>query len=301
MKLATTTGDFAQQISLGLDTLVHISEAGFKYVDYSFISDYNNKNGIFSDDFEGYIASLKKEAKRLGLTFVQAHAPMARPIVEDENYQPFIDANIKCIKACKKLGIKNLVVHSGYDRGISKKECFERNKKFYTPLLKAAGEYDVYILTENFNKADVEGIYWIDNAPDLKELVDFVNHPYFKCCWDTGHANHQEMPQHEALELLGDRVYALHVQDNRGDNDSHVAPFTGSLNIDSLIYGLKKINFKGYFTFEATEMLLTERWRRKFDEDTRLLKAPLHLRKIAETLLYETGKHILSAYDMFEE
>ena len=65
MKLATTTGDFSQQISLTLDTLPHIAEAGFKYVDYSFISDYNNKNGIFSDDFEGYIEALKKEAKRL--------------------------------------------------------------------------------------------------------------------------------------------------------------------------------------------------------------------------------------------
>lgn len=301
MKLATTTSDFAQHFSSNIDTLAHIKDAGFKYVDYSFIIDYVNGSGIFSEDEEGYLAALKKEAQRLGLTFVQSHAPMARPIVEDENYLPFIEANKKCIRACAALGIKTLVVHSGYDKGISKEECFERNRKFYMPLLEEGKKYGVYILTENFNKMDVEGVYWIDNAPDLKELVDFVNHPYFKCCWDTGHANHQAMPQHEALELLGNRVMALHVQDNRGENDSHVAPFTGSLNIDSLIYGLKKIDFKGYFTFEATEMLLNERWRRKFEADTRLLKAPLHLRKLAETLLYETGKHILSQYDMFEE
>ncbi len=41
--------------------------------------------------------------------------------------------------------------------------------------------------------------------------------------------------------------------------------------------------------------------RRPFPEDTRLLNVPLELRIKGENLLYEIGKHILTAYDCFEE
>ena len=47
------------------------------------------------------------------------------------------------------------------------------------------------------------GLYWIDNAPDLLAMVEAVNHPLFHAVWDIGHANMQEMPQHEALQIIG--------------------------------------------------------------------------------------------------
>lgn len=299
MKLATTTGDFSAYTALQEESMQYIRKAGFRYIDYNFGMDYNNHCGVYSSDWKEYLKKLQEHAHNLEMTFVQSHAPMGRPIAPDN--KAFTQATIRCIESCGMLGIPTLVVHSGYLPDISKEETFERNKEFYQALFPAAETYQVNILVENFNKMSVANMYWIDNAADLRALIDYINHPLFHACWDTGHGNMQETPQDEALRLLGEHVYALHVQDNFGDNDSHMAPFCGTLNLDSLLHGLKDIHYKGYFTFEAGRMLLPANGRRTFDKDQRLAQASLDLRIKAEQLLYETGKYILTTYDCLEE
>lgn len=298
MKMATTTGDFSAYTSSQKESMTYIREAGFRYVDYNFGMDYKNRTGVYSTDWRGYLENVKEHAKDLGLTFVQSHAPMGRPIAEDN--RAFVEDTKRCIESCSILGIKNIVVHSGYLPEISKAECFEKNKVFYNELLAFAEPFGVNILVENFNKMCIDNMYWIDNAAELRELIDYVNHPLFHACWDTGHGNMQETPQHEALRILGEHVYAVHVQDNFGNDDSHMAPLCGTLNIDSLMHGLKEINYKGYFTFEAGRMFLPAEGKRTFDGEARILQAPLALRIKAEALLCEIGKSILNAYECLE-
>ncbi len=299
MKLATTTGDLRAYTDTA-GTLKHFKQAGFRYLDYNFGSDFNDGTGAFSKEWRAYIDNLQKTAESLQMQFVQAHAPMGSPIIENDKQKALIDGTKRCIEICAILGIKNLVVHSGYDYGLSKEETFAKNKVFYLDLLHFAENYDVNILTENFNKM-IDERYWVDNAQDLKELIGYVDHPLFHACWDAGHGNLQELPQHEALKILGEQVYAVHVQDNLGDIDSHMSPFFGSLNLDSFMYGLQEIGYQGYFTFEATKMMQPVFGRRSFEKDQRLFKVPLDLRVKAEGLLFEIGKCVLEAYDCFEE
>lgn len=297
MKLATSTGDFFGYTSNQIEIIEYIAAAGFKNIDYAFGIDYRRNNGIFSDDLEGYTYALKAKAKELGVKFVQAHTPMGAPLEMDG---AFIEANLRCIDFCNELGIKNIVVHAGYREGLSKEENFEENKKFFQKLLARAENYGVNILVENFNKMG-DKIYWVDNAPDLLQMVEYVNHPLFNAVWDTGHGNQQSLPPHESLKILGKYVKALHVQDNMGDLDSHLAPFFGNQNLDSLMHGLIDIGYNGYFTFEADNIMLPGVHRKPFADDNRLLEPPLSLRIEAEKFLYQIGKAILSAYDCFEE
>ena len=300
MKLATTTGDFSMYTDSPEKAMEYIKESGFSYIDYSFGYDYRYRNGIYSSDPKGHIENLKRTADRLGVQFVQSHAPMGRPIADD-NAQ-FIEDNIKCIQACGELGIKTIVVHSGYAYYLTKEQVYEKNKAFYMPLLEAAEKWGVNVLVENFNKMCVENVYWIDNATDLREMVDYVNHPLFHACWDAGHANMQDMPQHEELKKLGNHVYAIHVQDNfGGEDDCHIAPYFGSLNLDSLMNGLLDIGYKGYFTFESSRVFLPTDQRRQYPKDTRLLHPPVELKIMVEKLIYEIGKHALTSYNCFEE
>lgn len=300
MKIATTTGDFSKYVQSQEEAMRYLSQAGFKYLDYSACMDYQKKNGIYSNDWKHHIERIKHLADSLGVQFVQAHAPMGRPIEKGEYHTLFVQDTKRCIECSAALGIKNIVVHSGYERGITKEENFERNKEFFDELLLCAEKYDVNILVENFNRMGFEDIYWIDSAPDLREMVDFVNHPLFHACWDVGHGNMQPMPQDESLRILGEHVYALHVQDNWGNDDSHIPPFFGTVNLDSLMSGLEEISYKGYFTFEADNFFGNPP-RRTFEKDSRLLQVPLELRIKAENLLYEIGKTILSSYHCFEE
>ena len=301
MKLATTTGDFQAYTFDQKDAVRKIHEAGFRYIDYSFGMDYRNASGIFGKNPQAHLDEMKRLAQELGISYVQAHAPMGDPIAKNPSHRDFVDATNRCIAACGALGIQNLVVHSGYEKGISVEENFARNKEFYEELFPTAEKYGVNILTENFNKMWDPQTYWIDNAEDMRAFLDYVNHPLFQCCWDTGHANLQEMPQHEEIKRIGKDVYALHVQDNPGNGDYHMAPFFGSSNLDSILNGLLEIGYHGYFTFEADAMLCPVYRKRPYEKDKRLLLPPMEIKEKAERLLYDIGKHILTAYQCFED
>lgn len=296
MKLATTTADFGAYHLTQQETVGHICQAGFRYIDYNFGLDYNRRNGAYSDSWKEHLADVRAHAERLGASFVQAHSPMGKPILRGDYHTDFVNDTIRAIEGCAILGIPNIVVHSGYEQDISKEECFERNRDFFMELMPAAEQAGVNILVENFNKMCIDGMYWVDNAPDLRAMIDYVDHPLFHACWDTGHGNMQELPQDEALRILGHHVYALHVQDNLGDNDTHLAPYCGTLSMDSLMNGLKDIGYKGAFTFEACNFFLPAGKRRPFEKDERLLLPPLNLKLMAESMLLEIGKTALTAY-----
>lgn len=299
MKLATTTGDFRAYTDSQSEIIQHLHAAGFRYIDYSFSNDYYYKNGAYSADWSDYSIALKEQAAALGMQFVQAHAPMGRPI--EKGNRTFVEDTIRCIEVCHLLGIPNLVVHSGYEKFISVEECFARNKDFFLQLLTVAEQYNINILVENFNKMWDKDTYWVDNAADLLKMIEYIDHPLCHAVWDTGHGNLQEMPQHEELKLLGKHVMALHIQDNSGNNDEHLIPFQGTLNLDSVMHGLAEIGYNGYFTFESRSTFLPADRRREFAEDTRLSQIPLALRIQEEHLLYEIGKFILTSYNCFEE
>lgn len=301
MKLATTTGDFSAYTTSQSDAIRWIREAGFRYADYNFHMDAAAQQGIALPDWKKQMEAVRRTAEEIGITFVQSHAPMGKPLVQDEHYPRFMELNRRCIEACAMLGIPNIVVHSGYAPNLSVEETFERNKAFYGELLPVAERFGVEILTENFNRMYKPDVYWVDSAEDLRALIDYIDHPLLHACWDAGHGNLQELPQDQALRLLGNHVHALHVQDNLGDKDTHIAPFFGTLNLDALMHGLADIGYSGYFTFEASRMLLPAAQRRPFAADGRLACAPVELRVKAEALLYEIGRTVLDQYGCLEE
>lgn len=299
MKLATTTGDFFSYTHSQALSLQYIRECGFRYADYAFSCDRKDRTGVYGEDPAAYISDISKQLERLDMRLCQAHAPADKPL--GDGREALIADTIRCVEACGAWGIPNLVVHTGYAKGITREECFAQNKAFFTPILKAAEQYGVCILAENFNKMCREGVYWIDNAPDLLSFVAYMDHPLLQAVWDVGHANMQPMPQSEALRMLGKHVRALHIQDNMGMSDSHSLPFSGTLNLDDVMTGLIDIGYDGYFTFEVRNVFSPESTRRSFEGESRLHPAPLSLRLAAERYLYELGKCVLETYHCFEE
>lgn len=299
MKLATTTGDFSGYTLNQAESLRYIREAGFRYADYSFGSDYSHRMGAFSENCEAYYDEINRVTEELGIRLVQAHSPMGSPLADDGGR--FIADTVRCVDACGAWGIPNLVVHSGYTPGLTVEETLAANKRFFAPILERAERYGVNILVENFNRMCVPGLYWIDNATDLLRLIELVDHPLFHAVWDAGHANMQETPQDEELRLLGGHVRALHIQDNRGDTDSHLLPFLGTMSLDAVMNGLRDIGYSGYFTFEVGGIFTSPQERRPYTADTRLAQAPLALKQAAERYLYELGKCVLETYGCFEE
>lgn len=299
MKLATKTGDFYSYTGSQIASLRCIREAGFRYADYSFSYDHASRTGVYAEDHEAYFQEVNRAAAEIGITLVQAHSPMGTPLTDPDGR--FLADTLRCVDACGAWGIPNLVVHSGYTRGLTKEETLESNKRFFLPLLERAEAYGTNILVENFDRMCIDGMYWIDNATDLLALIELVDHPLFHAIWDAGHANMQEMSQDAELRLLGSHVRALHIQDNRGDRDAHLLPFLGTMNLDAVMHGLLEIGYTGYFTFEVGGIFTPLDQKRLYEADTRLAGNPLALRQAAERFLYDIGKCVLEAYGCFEE
>lgn len=299
MKLATRTTDFFNYTGSQTESMALIRDAGFRYIDYSFVCDYKDRTGIYGEDFPRYLDTVAETADRLGVKLVQAHAPMGAPL--DDPDGSFLAETLLCVEACGRWGIPNLVVHSGYLSYPSKEDTFARNRDFFLPLLRKAEEYGLNILVENFYGISDPNFFWIDNATDLRRMIETVDHPLFHAIWDVGHANFQPMPQNEELKILGDHVKAIHVHDNPGDRDIHLLPFQGTTDFDSVICGLQDIGYKGYFTFEVGTFFHPVSARRQDCEETRLHKPTVALQMATEKYLYNLGKTILEAYGLFEE
>lgn len=297
MKIATTTGDFGAYSNSMAYTIDLMEQTPFRHLDSNLGTKPLKDNGFLENDWLEKVKKLREYAASKGMDFVQAHAPMGRPLVKDEAYEDFLFMTKRSVEVAHYLGSGNIVVHSGYRLGISKEQCFEENKKFYEEILKVAEPLGICILTENFNKMCVENMYWVDNVADELALIEYVDHPLLQACWDTGHGNMQDTTQYEAVTTLGEHLRALHVQDNLGNDDHHMAPFCGTLDLDSLMRGLQKVNYSGYFTFESGRMLLPKGTRKREFEDGVLEQAPLDIKLDAERLLYKIGEHVLRSYN----
>ena len=202
------------------------------------------------------------------------------------------------------LGIKNTVVHNGCREGLSKEAWFAENKAFYEKLLPTAKRCGVNILCENSTASNMGTAYFINTGKDMREFIEYVDHPLVHACWDTGHAN-CEGSQYDEIMALGDELYAIHYNDNHGTKDDHVAPFLGRLNHDEVISALIDVDFKGYFTLECDSSLVRyDQWtgmRRRFEKSAKLREPQLFMQKHLEKLLYDTGVYILKTYNCYED
>ncbi len=303
MKLATTTADFDSYCHSYDECLERIRAAGFRYVDLNLYTVSEHKSLLLNDDWRRVADSLLDTAQRLGLTFVQAHAPGGNPMKE-ETVAELVTVTNRTIEVCGALGIKNVVVHSGWAPGAGKEAYFERNRAFYKKLFPAMEACGVNVLTENTTRANMGENYAFFDGADMKAFIEYVDHPLFHACWDTGHGN-IEGDQYDQLVTLGKDLYAIHLNDNRGGQDEHLIPFMGTMNMDDVMCGLLDGGFEGYFTFEATSSLRHYRYwlgnRRKCGRERRLREPTVEMQQDMEALMYRVGKHILTVYDCFDE
>ena len=194
-------------------------------------------------------------------------------------------------------------MHNGYAEGIDKAEWFKRNKAFFEKLIPAMERCDVNVLIENSTKKNMGNMYFVNTGKEMVEFIEYMNHPKFHACWDTGHAN-CEGSQYQEIMDLGEHLYAIHYNDNHGNCDEHVMPYLGTLNHDEVINALIDVKFKGYFTLESDSSLIIRNWphsRRSFDKDTRLLNPQLFMVRKLESLMYDIVKYMLTSYGIFEE
>ncbi|HWQ57847.1 MAG TPA: sugar phosphate isomerase/epimerase family protein [Clostridia bacterium] len=90
----------------------------------------------------------------------------------------------------------------------------------------------------------------VRRAEHLMAVLDAFPSPAAGLCWDCGHAP-LWTPDVDFLSLYGNRLFAVHLNDNDGTADQHLIPFDGALDWDDIAARLVRAGYRGPVSVEA--------------------------------------------------
>ena len=115
----------------------------------------------------------------------------------------------------------------------------------------------------------------ISNTDGLLRLMDQVKEENFGAVLDTGHLHAQKEILPLSVEKLGSKIFYLHVSDNDGKENQHLALGEGTIDWEGVFTALKKHKFQDYVAIDIGKVP-------KLDEKVKKSKA--FLEKISEKL-----------------
>lgn len=208
------------------------------------------------------------ELKKNGLKLCQAHAPIAMYIKSKPEFQKQIEqVNINMLKLCGHAGFKHLVIHAPNraidDDYMTYAELWQATLERFVPLIPTIKETGVMVLLEDglngsYHKfAGPRSLYVAGPCCDpyeACEMIDTLNQiageECFGLCLDTGHLNLAKRRMRPYIDIVGNRIKALHVHDSNCAQDDHFVPEMGTIDWDEFIEGLRAIGYRGNINFE---------------------------------------------------
>lgn len=220
----------------------------FEIVDFAFASILDNQKEI-DKRIEFYLdKEISVKFETMHGAFIDLYLPS-----DDENIFKYAEKMItKNFEIAKKVGVKNLVFHSNYIpqlmRASYKENWLNRSAELYSKLINT---YGVGVFIENI----------FDWHPEpLKELVLKINSDKFKVCFDTGHINHfanfspQKRSVKEWIDVLGQDIKYLHLNDNMGDYDSELSVGKGNFKWNEFSNSMVNNRIEAQTVFEVKDM-----------------------------------------------
>lgn len=196
----------------------------------------------------GYFSNLGSRFQVADLA-VTVHAPFmdlnpgaAEPLVQQATLQRFFQT----FDAAERLGARLIVFHPGYDHwryGKQKRAWLQQALHFWPQLCLRAERLGVKIVLENI----------FDEDPALlQEQVNGLDHPCLGHCFDIGHwALFGKPTIDDWLQVLGPRLFHLHLHDNFGRQDDHLPIGAGNIDFAPLWSHLKSTGLRPSMTLEA--------------------------------------------------
>lgn len=271
-KIGVQTGSILDNV--GIDEgfrLIH--EAGFDCVDFNIDHCMSGKeivsgefSGFFDQDMEKILEAIrpyKEAAAKYGVTFGQAHAPFPT-YVKDKPYnnEKVLDALKKCLAICAYVDCPYMIVHPAffdYNNRMDPDDEWDANIKLYSALIPDIRKYHVTVCLENMFTYNANGrkVYEAicsdmnEAAAYIDELNDMAGEKCFAFCLDTGHALLLGKDIYTAIMQIGERLETLHIHDNDGKGDQHLAPYMGCLDWKRFVKGLRDVGYQGALSFET--------------------------------------------------
>lgn len=264
MKISCTTDTFMRTFG-DEEGLQKIAEAGFDAVDFGMFK-YPMRGELFASsdsDFESYFKGLREVMEQSGIYAEQTHSPMPSYTGDEAEDEFIFGIQARSIAAASFLGSKHIVIHpcipAQYRYSFYREETKAINMKFYERLTPYLEKYNVRLCVENMFNWDPEKKRICPTvcsfAEEMCDYIDTMNKntasDRFTACLDIGHGNLTGQAPQEMIRILGHRLGVLHVHDNNGISDQHIAPHMGNIDWLSVMEALREVNYRGVFNFES--------------------------------------------------
>ena len=255
-----------------------IRKAGFTAIDWNAldhaltptqIRGFQHAGNIYERPIEevyAYFADEVAEIRKNGLTITQGHAPFPAYVPgHPETLDYMIEIYKKVILLCDHYGCKNLVIH-GISLAHSDKEntpetIHQMNMKLYTSLIPTLQKCNVVVCLENLFTWDSCACNGVCSDPEeavsyIDKLNELAGKEVFGFCLDTGHAALLGRDFRQIVPVLGKRIKCLHIHDNDGRIDRHLAPMTGKINWRYFCDSLRSVGYDGDLNFETFQQTI---------------------------------------------
>lgn len=131
------------------------------------------------------------------------------------------------ISAAEILKPRIIVFHPGYDRwryGENQLAWLTNSLDIWRWVLERAEQIGFTVAIENIFE---------EEPSTLKSLIEVVNSPRFRHCFDVGHWNmFKQVSMTEWFAELGEYVAEVHIHDNFGEKDDHLPVGEGAIDFD---------------------------------------------------------------------
>jgi len=248
-----------------------IRDAGYDSVDFN-LYDFCQPGGpMLARDWQIWIDTVRQATLAAGLVVGQVHALFGFFTAPDLAYEAPPEIFFKNIEACARLECMELVFHPVFRRAIVdteelRAELIAYNARWFRELLIPAKNAGVHIDLENtFDRRAQPYAPPFSTAADLLELAAAIGDDTVGICLDTGHAHIMSCDIVAMIRSFGDKLRALHLNDNLGSiescpnqpglSDQHFFPGTGSIDFLKVFCALKEIDYTGIINLEPGDFL----------------------------------------------
>jgi len=231
------------------DVLREVRDSGFDVIEVcSFPAhlDYHRPNDV---------ARAGEMLRNLGIRPVSFHAPFADRIditaLDGDARKIAVNELITACEAAAAMGVENLVLHPGPEReGRPPEHEFLERMRNATGALNTVAErcckVGVHLVLENMLPHLLFG-----HINDMLYLLGSIRACNVGACLDTGHAFlGRELAM--VIHKLSGHLHLVHINDNRGDRDDHLAPGEGHIDWPWFIKELHRCNFSGTLILELS-------------------------------------------------
>ena len=210
------------------------------------------------DKRDKLLAAMKNDFEKAGHKDAILHGPFTEihPAAIDYRARQMAMERIEeAYQVCEALGVKKMVVHTGWMPFIYFKEWQAQKGADFWQKFMSDKPADFTICVENV----------LDDEPYmLLDMMNRIDDPSIKLCLDIGHAHavtSDDIPVETWIKELGPHIGHFHLHNNFGDGDTHGDFENGSMDMDSIFKAIEDYcSCDVTYTIEARECENCVKW-----------------------------------------